>query len=155
MAQGSVIVDLAVERGGNCPLSKLGKTVIANGVKIIGYDNVPGRLPANATELYARNLYNFVEAFFDREAKKAVFNRNDEIIQGIQLTYKGAIVHSGFVKAKTSTKKPTAKKPIVKKPAAKKPTAKKPAPKKPAAKKPIVKKPAKQKAATSKAGSKG
>ncbi|HCN33123.1 MAG TPA: Re/Si-specific NAD(P)(+) transhydrogenase subunit alpha, partial [Rhodobiaceae bacterium] len=82
MSPGSVIVDLAVERGGNCPLSKLGKIVIANGVKIVGYDNVPGRLPANASELYARNLYNFVEAFFDREGKKAVFDRNDEIIQG-------------------------------------------------------------------------
>ena len=155
MAPGSVIVDLAVERGGNCPLSKLGKTVIANGVKIIGYDNVPGRLPANATELYARNLYNFVEAFFDREAKKAVFDRNDEIIQGVQLTYKGAIVHSGFVQAKTSSKKPAAKKPSAKKPAAKKPAAKKPAARKPAAKKPLAKKPAKRKSAASKTVSKG
>ena len=94
-------------------------------MKIIGYDNVPGRLPANATELYARNLYNFVEAFFDREAKKAVFDRNDEIIQGA-IDYKGAIVHSGFVQAKTSSKKPAAKKPTAKKPAAKKPAAKKP-----------------------------
>ncbi|MEC7721237.1 MAG: NAD(P)(+) transhydrogenase (Re/Si-specific) subunit alpha, partial [Pseudomonadota bacterium] len=117
----------------------------ANGVKIIGYDNVPGRLPANATELYARNLYNFVEAFFDREAKKAVFDRNDEIIQGVQLTYKRAIVHSGFVQAKTSSKKP----------AAKKSTAKKPVAKKPATKKPVAKKPAKRKAAASKTGSKG
>ena len=145
MATGSVIVDLAVERGGNCPLSKLGKTVVANGVKIIGYDNVPGRLPANATELYARNLYNFVEAFFDREAKKAVFDRKDEIIQGVQLTYKGAIVHNGFVQAKTSSKKPAAKKPAAKKPAAKKS----------ATKKPVAKKQAQRKAAASKTVSKG
>ena len=119
-------------------------------MKIVGYDNVPGRLPANASELYARNLYNFVEAFFDREGKKAVFDRNDEIIQGVQLTHKGSIVHSGFAQAKASTKKPAAKKP-----AAKKPVAKKPAAKKPAAKKPAAKKPATRKAATSKTGSKG
>ena len=160
MSPGSVIVDLAVERGGNCPLSKLGKIVIANGVKIVGYDNVPGRLPANASELYARNLYNFVEAFFDREGKKAVFDRNDEIIQGVQLTHKSSIVHSGFAQAKPATKKPAAKKPAAKKPAtkkpaAKKPAAKKPAAKKPAAKKPAAKKPATRKAATSKTGSKG
>jgi NAD(P) transhydrogenase subunit alpha len=155
MSPGSVIVDLAVERGGNCPLSKLGKIIIANGVKIVGYDNVPGRLPANASELYARNLYNFVEAFFDREGKKAVFDRNDEIIQGVQLTHKGSIVHSGFAQAKASTKKPAAKKPAAKKPVAKKPAAKKPAAKKPVAKKPAAKKPATRKAATSKTGSKG
>ena len=85
-------------------------------------------------------MYNFVEAFFDREGKKAVFDRNDEIIQGVQLTHKGSIVHSGFAQAKTSTKKPAAKKPATKKPAAKKPAAKKQA---------------KRKVATSKTGSKG
>lgn len=102
MPPGSVIVDLAVERGGNCPLSESGKCVVAHGVKILGYENVPGRLPGNASELYARNLYNFVEAFFDREGKKAAFDRNDEIIQGVQLTSGGAVVHGGFARAGAS-----------------------------------------------------
>ena len=125
MSPGSVIIDLAVEQGGNCPLSKPGKVVMKNGVKIVGHQNVPGRLAGNATELYAKNLYNFVEAFFDRDKAKAAFDWSDEIIKGVGLTRNGNIVHPNF--AKPAAKKPAAKKPAAKKPAARKPAAKKPA----------------------------
>lgn len=93
MKAGSVIVDLAVEQGGNCVLSKAGEVVNHNGVKIIGHLNVPGRLAGNATELYARNLYNFIEAFFDKENKQLAIDWDDEIIAGIGLTRDGAVVH--------------------------------------------------------------
>lgn len=93
MRPGSVIVDLAVEQGGNCVLSKPGEVVNHNGVKIVGHTNVPGRLAGNASELYARNLYNFVETFFDKESGSLNLDDQDEIIAGIALTRDGAIVH--------------------------------------------------------------
>ncbi|MGC6511952.1 MAG: Re/Si-specific NAD(P)(+) transhydrogenase subunit alpha [Parvibaculales bacterium] len=93
MRPGSVIVDLAVEQGGNCVLSKPGEVVEHKGVKIVGHTNVPGRLAGNASELYARNLYNFVETFFDTESGSLNLDDQDEIIAGIALTRDGAVVH--------------------------------------------------------------
>lgn len=93
MRPGSVIIDLAVEQGGNCVLSKPGEVVNHQGVKIVGHTNVPGRLAGNASELYARNLYNFIDTFYDQESQNLNLDAEDEIIAGITLTRDGAIVH--------------------------------------------------------------
>ena len=96
MKPGSVIVDLAVEQGGNCPLSKPGEIVEAHGVKIIGHKNVPGRLSADASSLYARNLLNFITPLVDGETKQLTIDWEDEIITGTALTKDGAVIHSQF-----------------------------------------------------------
>src|SRR3546814_9830804 len=70
MKPGSVIVDLAVETGGNCELSQPGKVVEHQGVKIVGHLNVPSRLAADASALYARNIYNFIELLVDKDSKQ-------------------------------------------------------------------------------------
>ena len=148
MKPGSVLVDLAVEQGGNCKLSKAGKVSEHKGVKLVAHTNVPGRLAGNASELYSRNLFNFIDAFFDKDKKTLALDWEDEIIAGVGLTRDGAIVHPALVGEKPAAKEtPAAKKPAAKKPAAKKPAAKKPAAKKPAAKKPAAKKPAAKKPA--------
>ncbi len=96
MAPGSVIVDLAVEQGGNVALSRRGEVIDVGGVIIIGFENVPGRLATDASSLYAKNLFNFVTAFFDKEKKAFVVDENDDIIKGIALTRGGAVVHPNF-----------------------------------------------------------
>lgn len=96
MAPGSVIVDLAVEQGGNVALSRLGEAIDVGGVVIIGFANVAGRLPADASSLYARNLFNFVSAFWNKEASALAIDWNDDIVKGVGLTRGGAIVHPQF-----------------------------------------------------------
>jgi NAD(P) transhydrogenase subunit alpha len=96
MKPGSVVVDLAVERGGNCELSAPGQVVEHNGVKIVGHLNVPGRLPATASSLYARNLYAFVETLVDKNAKALAVNWDDEIVKATCLTRDGNIIHPSF-----------------------------------------------------------
>jgi NAD(P) transhydrogenase subunit alpha len=96
MRPGSVIVDLAVERGGNVELSKPGEVVHHKGVKIIGHLNVPGRLPASSSSLYARNLYAFVETLIDKTTKNLAVKWDDELVKATCLTRDGAIVHSAF-----------------------------------------------------------
>ena len=96
MKPGSIIVDLAVEQGGNCPLSRAGESVEHHGVRIIGHVNVPGRLPVDASALYARNLYNFVSPFVDRETGAVEFDWNDELVTGTGLTRDGSVVHPSF-----------------------------------------------------------
>jgi NAD(P) transhydrogenase subunit alpha len=96
MKPGSVIVDLAVERGGNCEVSKPGKIATHNGVKIIGHLNVPGRLAATASSLYAKNLYAFVETLIDKESKTLAVKWDDELVKATCLTRDGAIVHTAF-----------------------------------------------------------
>jgi NAD(P) transhydrogenase subunit alpha len=91
MKPGSVIVDLAVEQGGNCPLSKPGEVVEAHGVTIVGHLNVAGRLAQDASNLYARNLLNFVTLLVKDKALAVPFD--DEIVKGVMLTKDGAIVH--------------------------------------------------------------
>lgn len=93
MKPGSIIIDLAVEQGGNCPLSKPGEIVTVNGVKIVGHLNVPGRLATDASQLYARNLFNFIEPLVDSESSTLKIDWEDEIITGTALTHDGAIVH--------------------------------------------------------------
>ncbi|MGB2019789.1 MAG: Re/Si-specific NAD(P)(+) transhydrogenase subunit alpha [Parvibaculales bacterium] len=122
MKPGAVLVDLAVEQGGNCKLSKAGKVVTHKGVKLVAHHNVPGRLAGNASELFSRNLFNFLDAFFDKEKKQLALDWEDEIIAGIGLTRDGKIVHPALQPkkaAKKSAKKPAAKKAAAKKPAKK------------------------------------
>lgn len=93
MRAGSVIVDLAVEQGGNVEGSVPGEVVERHGVRIVGHRNVPSRLAADASALYARNLYNFIAAFWDKDQARPVWNPDDEIIKGVALTRGGQIVH--------------------------------------------------------------
>jgi NAD(P) transhydrogenase subunit alpha len=96
MKPGSVIVDLAVERGGNCELAKAGEIVETATAKIVGYLNVPGRLAATASSLYARNLFAFVETMIDKKEKKIAVNEADELIKATCLTRGGAVIHPNF-----------------------------------------------------------
>ena len=96
MKPGSVIVDLAVERGGNVEGVKAGEVVDRNGVKIVGYLNVAGRLAASASGLYAKNLYAFLEILVDKKAKALAVNWDDEIVKATALTKDGAVVHPSF-----------------------------------------------------------
>jgi NAD(P) transhydrogenase subunit alpha len=79
MKPGSVIVDLAVERGGNCPLSQKGKVVQENGVTLVGLTNLPGMLATDASALYSRNVLDFLKLIIDKDAKLAI-NREDDIV---------------------------------------------------------------------------
>jgi NAD(P) transhydrogenase subunit alpha len=96
MKPGSVLVDLAVERGGNVELAEPGKTVEHNGVKIVGLLNMPGRLAASASALYAKNLYAFVETLIDKESKTLAVKWDDELVKATCLTRDGAVVHPAF-----------------------------------------------------------
>ena len=97
MKAGSVIVDLAVERGGNCELAKPGEIVVTdNGVRIVGHLNVPGRLAATSSALYAKNLYAFVETMIDKKEKALAVNWDDELVKATLLTRDGAVVHPNF-----------------------------------------------------------
>jgi len=145
MAPGSVIVDLAAERGGNCELTQPGKVVEHDGVTIVGYTNVPGRLATSASQLFARNLLAFVETLVDKKEKKLAINWDDELVKATVLTRDGAVVHPNFVNAKPAAKPAAAAKPPAapKKAAAAAPAKKAAAPAAPpAARKPATKKPA-------------
>jgi NAD/NADP transhydrogenase alpha subunit len=96
MKPGSVVVDLAVERGGNCELAMPGEVAVHNGVKIVGHLNVPGRLAATASSLYAKNLYAFVETLVSKETKAVAVNWDDELVKATCLTRDGAVVHPAF-----------------------------------------------------------
>ncbi|MHB1101531.1 MAG: Re/Si-specific NAD(P)(+) transhydrogenase subunit alpha [Devosia sp.] len=159
MLPGSVIVDLAAERGGNVELTQPGKIVAHKGVTIVGYTNVPGRLATSASQLYARNLLAFVETLIDKQSKAFAVNWDDELVKATVLTRDGAVVHPNIKvaeavksaaqpKAAAATRKPAAKKEAAaagaapaKKPAAKKASPSRPGPavKPAAAKKPAAK----------------
>ena len=97
MKAGSVIIDLAVERGGNCELARPGEIVVTdNGVRIVGHLNVPGRLAATSSALYAKNLYAFVETMIDKKAQALAVNWDDELVKATLLTRDGAVVHPNF-----------------------------------------------------------
>jgi NAD(P) transhydrogenase subunit alpha len=93
MKPGSVIVDLAVEQGGNCPLSKPDQVIEVHGVTIMGYTNLPARLAVDTSSLYARNLFNFVSLIVDKKTGALALNWDDEIVKGAGLTRDGQIVH--------------------------------------------------------------
>lgn len=93
MKPGSVIFDLAVAQGGNVEGSKADEVVVKHGVKIIGYSNTPAHLAADASALFARNLFNFLSAFWDKEAGKPILPDDDEITAAIRLTKGGKVVN--------------------------------------------------------------
>jgi len=96
MRPGSVIVDLAVERGGNVEGVKADAVTDIGGVKIVGFSNVPGRLAATASSLYAKNLLAFLEILVDKKAKALAINWDDDIVKATALTRDGAVVHPNF-----------------------------------------------------------
>ena len=99
MKPGSVIVDMAVEQGGNCPLSEFGKTVEKFGVKIVGPANLPGELPTDSSALFARNLLNFITPMIDKETKGLKIDTADEVVKGTLVTRDGQVVHPSLAQA--------------------------------------------------------
>jgi len=97
MRKGSVIVDLAVEAGGNCPLSEAGKIVEKHGVFLVGHTNVPARLAADASQLYAKNVLNFLSLSYDKDSKGLSINWDDEIIKSTLLCRDGKVVHPALI----------------------------------------------------------
>jgi NAD(P) transhydrogenase subunit alpha len=96
MKPGSVIVDLAVEQGGNCVGSEAGKVVELYGIKIVGYRNMPSRIAVDASALYARNLLNYVTLISAKEGGRLTINWDDDIVRAVVLTRDGGIVHPQF-----------------------------------------------------------
>jgi NAD(P) transhydrogenase subunit alpha len=93
MPEGAVIIDLAVEMGGNCELAEFGKVVKKHGVTIVGHANVPSRLAEDASTLYAKNLINFLTPLVDDETKELNIDWEDEIIKGTLVSKDGKVVH--------------------------------------------------------------
>lgn len=110
MKAGSVIVDLAAESGGNCEATRSGSVLLKKGITIIGHVNFPGRLAMDSSQLYARNIYNFLQPHFDDEKKLLIFDEKDEIVKSTLLTHNGQIMHSDFKPKQKSTKASTAEK---------------------------------------------
>ena len=96
MRAGSVVVDLAVERGGNCEVAEAGKVTRHGAVSIVGFTNLAARMAATSSALYARNLYAFIETMIDKSEKKIALNWDDELIKATCLTHGGAPVHPNF-----------------------------------------------------------
>ncbi len=97
MRPGAVAVDLAVERGGNIEGAEYGKVAEVEGVRVIGYPNMAGRIPASASALYAKNLVTFLETMVDKDTKSLGLNRTDELIKATMLTDGGEVVNPNFV----------------------------------------------------------
>ena len=103
MKTGSIIVDLAAENGGNCAATVPGQEITtANGVKVLGWNNWPARIPVAASALYARNLLTFLVAFWDKEGKKPALPETDDIVRGVMLTRGGHVVHANFQPAQAA-----------------------------------------------------
>ena len=98
MKPGSVIVDLAVESGGNCELSELGQVVEREGVTIVGLANLPATVPQHASELYAKNVLALVKLLLDKEGKLAP-DWKDEVLAGCRLTHAGEVTHAPTAQA--------------------------------------------------------
>jgi len=90
MKSGSVIIDLAAVNGGNCELTQVGKIVEENNVKIIGYENFPSRVAFDASKLFAKNIFNFLELLINKENKSLTIDENDEIVKATLVTKDGA-----------------------------------------------------------------
>ncbi len=102
MKPGAVLVDMAVESGGNCELSRLGKTVRRKGVAVVGPANLPAALAPATTALYARNLYNFVQLLIDKDSKALALDRGDELVEGTMLTRDGKVVHPRLIDSRAA-----------------------------------------------------
>jgi len=96
MKPGSVLVDLAVERGGNVEGVKSDETVEIDGVKVVGQPNLAGRVATSASNLYARNLFSFIETLVDKSAKALAVKWDDELVKATALTRDGAVIHPNF-----------------------------------------------------------
>src|SRR5450755_1410748 len=96
MKPGSVLVDLAVERGGNVEGARAGEVADVGGIKIVGYTNVAGRVAASASSLYARNLFSFIETLVDKTTKALAVKWDDELVKATALTKDGAVIHPNF-----------------------------------------------------------
>ena len=96
MKPGSVLVDLAVERGGNVEGVKSGETSEIDGIKIVGFPNLAGRVAASASGLYARNLLSFIETMVDKASKALAINWDDELVKATALTRDGKVIHPNF-----------------------------------------------------------
>ncbi|SDG75656.1 Re/Si-specific NAD(P)(+) transhydrogenase subunit alpha [Pelagibacterium luteolum] len=136
MAPGSVLVDLAAERGGNIELTVPGQTVVHKDVTIIGTLNLQGKISATASQLYSKNLYAFLETMIDKDAKALKIDWEDELVKATLLTRDGAVVHTNFAGAAAAA--PVTKPAAGKKPAAPKAPAKTGAVSASAAAKPVV-----------------
>jgi H+-translocating NAD(P) transhydrogenase subunit alpha len=106
MKPGSVVVDMAVETGGNVECSKLGEEVLVNEVRVLGFGNLPGRVPRVASEMYSNNLGNLVEHFWDREAKTFKLDPGNDILKQCVVTHSGEICHEGLRKLVESNPPP-------------------------------------------------
>jgi NAD(P) transhydrogenase subunit alpha len=93
MSPGSVVVDMAVETGGNVEGSRPGEEVAVNGVRILGLNNLPGRVAVPASQMFASNLYNFIEHFWDKKAATLTLNPDDDLMKGCLITHGGQVVH--------------------------------------------------------------
>ena len=93
MKPGAVVVDLAVETGGNVEGSKLGETVVLNGVKVLGIPNMPGQVPLHASQMFSSNVTNLLDEFWNKESNKFELDFEDEIIKGCVVTHKGQLVN--------------------------------------------------------------
>jgi H+-translocating NAD(P) transhydrogenase subunit alpha len=98
MRPGAVLVDLAVESGGNVEGNEVGKVVEIGGVKIVGHANLPARLAPATSALYARNLLNFVDLLIDKDSGELVINEDDDLVKGALITRDGKVVHPALVR---------------------------------------------------------
>ena len=92
MRTGSVIVDLAAEQGGNCELTQPGKEIVAHGVTILGPVNLVSSMAFQASQLYSRNVLNFLLHLYDKKAGKISLDRSDEIVKGCLIAHAGEVV---------------------------------------------------------------
>ncbi|MCE3231186.1 MAG: transhydrogenase subunit alpha [Alphaproteobacteria bacterium] len=99
MKAGSVIVDLAVESGGNCAASVAGQVVVKDGVKILGHPNFPSRIPFDASQVYARNVFNFLKLLLGADGKTLAVDWEDDIVKGAALTHEGDVIHPALKEA--------------------------------------------------------
>jgi NAD(P) transhydrogenase subunit alpha len=97
MKPGAVIVDIAADSGGNCELTKPGETVVVDGVRVTGPMNLPAQLPYHASEMYARNIYNFLKPAIDKDGALAI-DWNDEVFAQSVLTHDGQVRHEPTAK---------------------------------------------------------
>jgi NAD(P) transhydrogenase subunit alpha len=102
MAPGSVIVDIAAERGGNCELTRPGETVVHNGVHILGPLNLPATIPYHASQMYAKNIATFLKYLI--KDGKVVLNREDEIVRETLVTHEGQVVHPRVLEVANAVK---------------------------------------------------
>jgi H+-translocating NAD(P) transhydrogenase subunit alpha len=96
MKNGSVIVDIAAVNGGNCALTESGKITEVEGVKIIGYDNFPSLIPSDASKLFAKNIFNFIELLINKENASIAIDLEDEIIKSTLVTYQNNVVNDSL-----------------------------------------------------------